>query len=135
MEIAALSAALAVQTPSMAGPAPRADPAALATERFNAIMNGPDVVGAPPAPFAAAPPDAAPTLGGQILNGLRGVAADVSGRWEDIARGLDSMGARPAAGEMLRLQTELLKVSVQYELVGKAVSGTTDDIDTLVRMS
>jgi type III secretion protein I len=45
------------------------------------------------------------------------------------------MGAQPAISDMLRLQTELLQVSVQYELVGKAVSRSTQNIDTLVRMS
>ena len=63
------------------------------------------------------------------------MATDFSDTWKDIAHGLDGMGAQPAISDMLRLQTELLQVSVQYELVGKAVSRSTQNIDTLVRMS
>ncbi|MGA0583177.1 MAG: type III secretion system inner rod subunit SctI [Castellaniella sp.] len=141
MEIAALTAALGAQALPATQPAARAEPASLATERFNALMNAPQdpALGGVPAAlqsvFAAPPPDGAPTLGGQILTGLRGVATDFSDKWKDVAHSLDGMGAQPAISDMLRLQTELLQVSVQYELVGKAVSRSTQNIDTLVRMS
>ena len=141
MEIAALTAALGAQTLPAAAPVARAEPASLATERFNALMSAPQepalngVSAALQSAFPAAAPDAAPPLGGQILSGLRGVATDFSDTWKDIAHGLDGMGAQPAISDMLRLQTELLQVSVQYELVGKAVSRSTQNIDTLVRMS
>lgn len=141
MEIAALSTALSAQTLGNPGANVRVEPSGLATERFNAIMNGPrepalsGVNAAMQSAFAAAPPDAAPTLGSQILSGLRGVAGDFSDRWTHIAQGLDGLAAKPAISDMLRLQTELLQVSVQYELVGKAVARSTQNIDTLVRMS
>lgn len=141
MEIAALSTALAAQALNNSGGGVRAEPSSLVTERFNAIMNGiqePGLNGASavlqPA-IAAAPPEAAPTLGSQILSGLRGVAGDFSDKWKDISHSLDGLGAQPAISDMLRLQTELLQVSVQYELVGKAVARSTQNIDTLVRMS
>ncbi|MFC4297782.1 type III secretion system inner rod subunit SctI [Castellaniella hirudinis] len=140
MEIAALTAALGAQA-LPAAPAVRAEPADLAAERFNALMSAPldpalnGVAAALQSAFVAAPLDAAPTLGGQILSGLRGVATEFSGKWQNIAHGLDGLGAQPAISDMLRLQTELLQVSVQYELVGKAVSRSTQNIDTLVRMS
>ena len=41
----------------------------------------------------------------------------------------------PSIADMLRLQADLVQISVQYEMVGKAVSRTTQNIDTLVRMS
>ena len=141
MEIASLTAALGAQALPAAGAVARAEPASLATERFNALMNAPQepslsgVSAALQSAFAATPPDAAPTLGGQILSGLRGVATEFSDKWQNVARSLDGMGARPAISDMLRLQTDLMQVSVQYELVGKAVSRSTQNIDTLVRMS
>ncbi|WP_323018739.1 type III secretion system inner rod subunit SctI [Castellaniella sp.] len=141
MEIAALAASLAGQVQPVVNLAPPAQPDALATERFNAVMQAPQemplqagVSAAVQSAFAAPSADV-PTLGGQILSGLRGVADDFSSTWKDIARNLDGMGAQPAVSDMLRLQTELLQVSVQYELVGKAVSRSTQNIDTLVRMS
>lgn len=141
MEIAALSTALAAQALNNTGAGARTEPSSLAAERFNAIMNGTEeprlngVNAALQSAFSVAPPDAAPTLGSQILTGLRGVAGDFSDKWKDISHTLDGMGAQPAISDMLRLQTELLQVSVQYELIGKAVARSTQNIDTLVRMS
>lgn len=139
MEIAALSAVLIAPAQALPPAVPTAD--ALTTERFNAVMNGPDSAGVTgvqsmlQSSFPIAPLDTAPTLGGQILSGLRSVTTDFSAKWQGISTGLENMGAQPAISEMLRLQSQLLQVSVQYELVGKAVSRSTQNIDTLVRMS
>jgi type III secretion protein I len=138
MEIAALSAAL---TPALTTPA--APPAQLAMERFNAVMNAPEA-GAPALAslqsampsMAAAPLDGGPqTLGNQILASLRSTTAEYSEKWQSISGRLDAMGTQPSVADMMRLQAELLQVSVHYEIVGKAVSRTTQNIDTLVRMS
>ena len=139
MEIAALTAALGSRMLTPAAPVVPADQ--LATERFAALMTAPPepALSAVPAAlqsaFAPQSPDAASTLGGQILSGLQSMASDFSSKWHTIAEGLDGMGAQPAISDMLRMQTELLQVSVQYELVGKAVARSTQNIDTLVRMS
>ena len=118
MEIAALSAVLVAPAQALPPAVPTAD--ALATERFNAIMNGPDSAGVTgvqsmlQSSFPIAPLDTAPTLGGQILSGLRSVSTDFSAKWQGINSGLENMGAQPAVSEMLRLQSQLLQVSVQY---------------------
>lgn len=137
MEIAALSAAL---PPILSTPTP---PAALATERFNAVMNAPEA--AAPALTGlqsalqsafAAPVDAAPqTLGNQILASLRSTTTEYSEKWQGITSRMDAISSQPSVAEMMRLQADLLQVSVQYEMVGKAVSRTTQNIDSLVRMS
>lgn len=142
MEIAALSATVLAQ--AAPAPAARLDPAALVTERFNALMAAPEagealaptgVQAALQSAFGPAPADASATLGGQILSGLRTTAAEFSEKWQGIAGALDKMGDKPPISEMLRLQGQLLQVSVQYELVGKAVSRSTQNVDTMVRMS
>lgn len=142
MEIAALSAAL---PPVLNTPA--TTPAQLATERFNAVMNAPavDEPGAAPPlsglqaalQTAFAPPvDAAPqTLGNQILSSLRTTTTEYADKWQGISGRLDAMGSRPNVADMMRLQADLLQVSVNYEMVSKAVSRTTQNIDSLVRMS
>lgn len=138
MEIAALSAAL----PPILN-APATPPAQLATERFNAVMNAPDVdapalTGLQAAlQTAFAPPvDAAPqTLGNQILASLRSTTTEYSEKWQGISGRLDAMGAQPSVADMMRLQADLLHVSVNSEMVSKAVSRTTQNIDSLVRMS
>ena len=141
MEIAALSTALAAPALNNTVGSARVEPSSLAAERFNAIMNGvqePGLNGVSAAlqsAFAAAPLDAAPTLGSQILSGLRGVAGDFSDKWKDISHSLEGLSKQPAISDMLRVQTELLQVSEQYDLIGKAVARSTQNIDTLVRMS
>lgn len=144
MEIAALSAVLT--SPVSAPVAPTA-PSPLVTERFNAMMSAPDIgasaAGTPaagtPAGLVPTPPaaqtDAPPTLGNHILSSLRASAGEFSEKWQGIASGLDSMGTQPHMADLLRLQTNLVQASVQYELVGKAVSRSTQNVDALVRMS
>ncbi|MEI2417097.1 type III secretion system inner rod subunit SctI [Orrella sp. JC864] len=141
MEIATLAASLAPLPALPAGPAlAPAEPSSLATERFNALMAAADAPAPSPvhaalsAAFAPAA-QAAPTLGSQILAGLQGTASEFSQRWQGISSTLERVAVSPNVAEMLRAQAEMLQVSVQYELVGKAVSRTTQNIDTLVRMS
>lgn len=138
MEIAALSAALApLQSASLA------QPGQLAMERFNALMAAPEagtpaLTGLQAALQSAFTPavDSAPaTLGNQILASLRSTTTEYSEKWQNISGRLDAMSSAPAIADMLRLQADLVQVSVQYELVGKAVSRTTQNIDSLVRMS
>ncbi len=138
MEITALAAAL---PPVLSTPA--APPAQLAAERFVAIMAAPEagapaLTGLQSALQSAFTPavDAAPaTLGNQILASLRNTTTEYSEKWQNISGRLDAMSSQPAIADMLRLQADLVQVSVQYELVGKAVSRTTQNIDSLVRMS
>lgn len=139
MDIAALSTVLAEPVQALSPPVPAAD--ALATERFNAVMSGPDgagvtgIQGLLQSSMVVAPMEIAPSLGGQILAGLRGAGAEISAKWQSIATGLDNMGVQPSVTEMLRLQSDLMQASIQYEVVGKAVARSTQNVDTLVRMS
>lgn len=143
MDIAAVALAQLAPGPATVAAATPAAPSAAATERFNAIMNGPDmgtVTGSPAvqAPLtspAALADTGSPTLGNQILSGLRGTVSDFSQKWQNIAVGLDKTVTQPNIADMLRLQSELVQVSVQYELVGKAVARTTQNIDAMVKMS
>lgn len=138
MEIAAISAVVA----PIQG-APVAQPDQLAMARFNAVMaaseaDAPALTGLQAALQSAFTPaaDAAPaTLGNQILASLRSTTTEYSEKWQNISGRLDAMSAAPAVADMLRLQADLVQVSVQYELVGKAVSRTTQNVDSLVRMS
>jgi len=75
------------------------------------------------------------SLGAQILSGLHSASVNYAQKWKSVTEGLDGMSAHPSASSMLRVQSELLQVSLQYELVGKAISRSTQNIDTLVRMS
>lgn len=121
------------------GPAP-ASPQAM--ERFNAIMQADTAqqataaipAGATEAAAAATSPGPL-SLGTQILGGLQKTAGEVSGQWTSITEQLGKAStATPNIADLLQVQTQLLQVSVQYELVGKAISKSTQNIDTMVRM-
>lgn len=141
MAIAALSAALVAP---VSLPTPPPVPITSATERFNAVMNAPELAvpgdGVQQAALLqaalAVSGDTAPTtLGGQILAGLQGSAAEVSQDWLRITEALDRLSVSPNVADTLRLQAELVQFSVESGLVTNALSSATKNIDTLVRMS
>lgn len=139
MEITALSnTLLAAAVPTT----PPVDPSALATERFNAIMNAPDAAALQPTAVQSAlqtvyapPTTDGATLGSQILSGLQSSASQMSQQWQNLSGTLDRIAQRPAIGDMLQFQSNLVQMELQYDLVSKAVSRSTQNVDTLVRMS
>ncbi|MFY4258004.1 type III secretion system inner rod subunit SctI [Achromobacter xylosoxidans] len=144
MEIGIVGQALAATGATQAG-LTRAPASARAMEQFAAafgVSAGDDVkasaVDAAPASFlerTLAVADATPTLGSQILNGLRAGVAGFSDKWTGMAARLNAVAEQPEMGNLLRLQADMLQLSVQYEVVGKAVTRSTQNLDTLVRMN
>ena len=117
-------------------------PSEAVTQRFNEIMNAAatskSVAPALPAGAhvgltASVAEPAGP--GNSILAGLQSVPAEYSNKWRSVKSSLDEMSRNPSAGTMLAVQMGLLEMSVLYELVGKGISRSTQNIDTLVRMS
>ncbi len=135
-------AALAPATtgPIATDPIAKAAPDSLAAARFAALM------AQPPAPAAAAaPPEVAAlaagagpagpaSVGDRILSGMHGVAGDMQTAWGNISDMLRAGEHQVGIQDMLRLQMNLMQVTMQYELVGKAVSRTGQNIDHLVRL-
>ena len=143
--LAASVATTTAQRPPTAVAVPAlGQPDTLATTRFAAIMAQPltsssplTAVGAeatlpvvtPPAQASGIPP----SLGDRILSGMNGVSSDLQGAWKTIASTLETDHGLNAQ-EMLKLQLHLSQVSLQYDLVGKAISRSTQNIDQLVRV-
>src|SRR5690625_2066619 len=122
-----------------AAPAPASNQA---MERFNAIMQASpsDTAGSvTPAAIsdttAPAMPHGPLSLGNQILGSLQKTAGEVQGQWTSISDQLGKTStATPNIADLLQVQTQLLQVSIHYELVGKAIAKSTQNIDTMVRM-
>lgn len=75
---------------------------------------------------------AAPTsLGDAILNGLKSASADINRNWSEVA----STVSKPmlTTSEMLRIQVTLIQTSVQYELLGKGISRSTQNLDQILK--
>lgn len=73
------------------------------------------------------------SVGEAILDGVRNLSTDFQASWKTVATTLD--GSQPITmTEMLKLQMTLVQMSIQYEMVGKAISRSTQNIDQLVKM-
>lgn len=114
-----------------------AAPDGLAAARFQTLMQAPPAeLTAPAAAAQEAVNTAAPlsvSLGDRILSGMQHTAGDVQGTWRTVANRLSS-DAPLDTREMLQIQLQLSQVAVQYELLGKAVARSTQNIDQLVRI-
>jgi type III secretion protein I len=137
MEIQALAGVLGdVAAIGRAGPATAA-PAPGAAARVARLMPP----AAPTATDAATPalapamlttPAGSPTIGDAILSGLRGVSMDMGSKWSAVSHALDVPDLHTT--DLLRLQLTISQMSVQYDLVGKAISRSTQNIDQLVKL-
>ena len=114
-----------------------AAPDAAAVQRFAALMQ-------PPAPEAAsaavgtasvqAAAIAPQSFGDRVLSGMHSVSNDFRESWTRAAATLGPDGAAMDMKQLMSLQLHLAQASVQYELVGKAVSRAGQNIDHLVRL-
>ena len=95
---------------------------------------------AAPAPVTApntvpmASPITAPTLGEQVLQGLQQVQGDFQSHLQAVGRMLAPGAPTPDVADLLRLQLAMAQLSVQVEVVGKAIGRSTQNLDQLVRM-
>lgn len=122
--------------------APTAVPDASATARFAALMQSPAAAGTPAMDHSASAAatamhpaiDSPTSVGDRILAGMQGVSSDFQSAWKSVAATLDASADTMGMQDMLKLQMQLVQVSVQYDLVGKAVSRSTQNFDQLVRV-
>lgn len=73
------------------------------------------------------------TLGDAILSGLQNMSNDFQQSWKAVSATLDANGPLTNT-ELLKLQMGVTQLSIQYDLVGKAISRSTQNIDQLVKM-
>ncbi len=123
----------------LAGAGVAAPPNTAATQQFAALMQAPAAEPAAASATAAAGTPApvvtgSSSVGDKIINGMQNVSNEFRDTWTRVS---DTLRAdRPEMGmqEMLSLQLHLTQASVQYDLLGKAVSRSTQNFDQLVRV-
>ena len=122
----------------LAGASVAAAPGAAATQRFAALMQAPIVDSVATAPAAAGMPTPGATgpasVGDRILNGMQNVSNDFRDTWTRVSDTLRPDSPELDMQAMLSLQLHLTQASVQYDLLGKAVSRSTQNFDQLVRV-
>jgi type III secretion protein I len=102
-------------------------------QRFAALMEARVNDDGTAAVQSAAPAEGR-TLGDNILGGLQRLSTDLQHTWTNVGDALSRMGPQPSVHDMLAVQMHLSTMSVQYELVSKAVSRSTQNIDQLVKL-
>ena len=86
---------------------------------------------AQPSPATPGQAAAPRTLGDAILQGLQSASNDITSAWRATGEVLNKPDI--TVSDMLRVQTMLLQSSVQYELVGKAVSKSTQSLENILK--
>lgn len=111
-----------------------ATPDALAAARFDELMaTTPAAPTSTTLPTLTTPHPQAVTLGDRILQGLGGLSTDFQQSWKEVSSVLDS-GNMMTTGDMLKLQMNLTQIAIQYDMVGKAISKSTQNIEQLVKI-
>lgn len=137
MDITATSLAVKLMTSEIgAAASPVLAPDPLASAQFAQIMAPPPV--ASPAPASAdtgvrAVASENRTMGDNILSGMQGLSNDFQQSVKAVSAVLTD-GANLNVAELLKVQVALMQISVQYELIGKAVSRSTQNLDQLVKV-
>lgn len=113
----------------------RAAPDAGTVGRFNDYMATPPGGGVEPAAAVEASAAAGrSTPGDSILQGLSSMASDMGRSWKAAQDALNSTNGQPTMQDMMRMQIELVGMSMNYELVNKCVTRSTQNIDQLVKL-
>ncbi|MFC4160051.1 type III secretion system inner rod subunit SctI [Chitinimonas lacunae] len=131
-----VTALASLTTPSVAPAAlPAADVPLTEQQYFQQLLNTSSVPTSQAVTPAGATATTAPaTVGDAILDGLRGVSRDFQQRWQKVDATLSDPAKLVSVTDMLRLQSQMLQLSVQYEMVGKAVSRSTQNIEQLIKI-
>lgn len=110
----------------------------LVVDRFNKAMEVSGVAGVAPVDGVKAADSAngvqPASLGASILQGLDSVSADVRSAWQSIKSGVPAAGVELRVSDLIAMQGKIVEFSFLYDLVGKGVSKTLQDLDSLVKM-
>ncbi|HYC37710.1 MAG TPA: type III secretion system inner rod subunit SctI [Usitatibacter sp.] len=101
--------------------------------RFAEMVHPAEIPVAAAAPALDAPL-AVRTPGDSILEGMKGLGSDFRDTWSAMRTALAQPMDNLTLADMLRLQMQMMQLSVQVEMVGKAISKSTQNIDQLSKL-
>ena len=79
-------------------------------------------------------PIVASTPGDSILNGMSSLGTEFRDAWATMQQALARSSGEMTVAEMLRMQMNMVQLSVQVEMVGKTISKATQNIDQLTKL-
>lgn len=112
-----------------------------AADRFRSLL-APETMTTDAAPAPARLPAVMPTdaaaapanLGDAILQKLHAMSGELDAGWQTLTAVGGTADAAVTVPQMMKFQTAAIQTSFQFELVGKVVSKSESDIETLVKM-
>lgn len=133
MNLEAIAAEVVGRTTMVSTAAAPLPPNDRVAARFSEVMSA-----SPSTPSTPVPPPDVPrvdsetvrTPGETILSGLQKVSTEFQESWSSARAALDG---RVDLQDMLKLQMELVQTSVRYELMGKAIFRSTQNLEHLVK--
>lgn len=134
-----VAASTLAKTASPAAAAAPAPDAGAAAERFRSLMS-PAAAKTDAASMnlaAVAPPDAAAApanLGDAILQKLHAMSGELDEGWKTLTAVGGSADAAVTVPQLMKFQATAMQTSFQFDLVGKVVSKSEQDIEALVKM-
>ena len=110
----------------------------LAASRFAELMQSPPASEGTPARSVSGVVEIGSTsppasLGDRLLQGMERLSGDLKAGWDNVNHVLASPRTL-TAHDMLGVQMQLTRIAIEYELVGKVTSRTTQTIDQLERL-
>ena len=132
-------ASAAARSPALASDSARfsaamAEPAgrdALAIGAFAPHPSASQAWAIPALPLDSPAPLAAPSLGEAILSGLKSASTNLSSSWTNASQALSSPQLTMA--DMLMLQLTVVQSSIQYDLLGKVISKSTQNVEQIIK--
>ena len=110
---------------------------ALATTQFSSLMTVPGAAPLQSQVVTEASANSATiehsTMGDNILKGLQGMASEFKQSMANVSASLDP-GTNMSVSDLFKVQMGLMQMSVQYELIGKGISRSTQNLDQLVKI-
>lgn len=133
MEITLAVPAVAAPAGPYSTPLIEANPADVT--QFRALLSGEvSINGTPAPPQATNIPETGGTIGDVILRSLNEVKDRIQTAYSGIEGMVAPNAAPPTVTDVLALQYRLVQVSVEYELVSKVVSKSSQNLEQIVKV-
>lgn len=103
-------------------------------ERFSRLMESPRIGTPAPSAVSSAPSPASDGLGDKMLARMSSMGTDFQKSWQNVADVVGGPDKALSMQDMLKAQMHMVKMATEYEVIGKVIGKSTQNIDQMLRM-
>lgn len=103
-------------------------------ERFSRLMEAPSASTPTPQIAPTKSVSSADGLGDKVLARMSTMGDEFKKTWEQVADVVAGPDNSLSMQDMLKAQMHLVKVATEYEMIGKAIGKSTQNVDQMIRM-